>query len=356
MRFDDYISKKFIINKSKGKQIIELGNVSINNRIEKKAGYSLDIIYNEEGIDENIIKIIDNSYQCKCNKSNTKSNDIFEKLIISENKDYIIIYKPFSILSHGISEESTLLNVEDMFIDYLKKQNFPLDIPYKYKGDLLCHRLDKGSSGLMILSKNNDFKEILVNMFKNNTMEKEYYAIVVGYFPDFIEINDKIIYSSKEKKSIISEGGKESKTITSRIDYIKDYNISIVKCQPIHGRQHQIRVHLSNKGFPIIGDSLYVSDILKKKYPKFFPNTEDIKNVIFQEKLHNFIYKRIGVCFNTFFQNNIYDSMEQSLIMEIINKQHQISILCLQSSKILESEYINSEIPFSHMDFLDFYI
>ena len=120
------------------------------------------------------------------------------------------------------------------------------------KGYLICHRLDKETSGIMILAKNpNSHREINL-LFQNKEVKKFYHAIV--HNPSFFDnlLVELPLLITKRKVFANKSEGKKAETILNTLENYKHF--SLVECQPKTGRQHQIRVHLSTQNQPIVGD------------------------------------------------------------------------------------------------------
>lgn len=168
--------------------------------------------------------------------------------IIFENKDLLIINKPAGISVHSGS------NNDYGVIDILKK----IYGPKQYLE--LAHRLDRETSGCLVLAKNRLVLNDIHNAIQAKQFEKEYVALIHGTWSNAIRvIDDKLRRTntvSGERKVIVDEiNGKEALT---RVEVLgARNNTSLVKLNPITGRTHQIRVHLSHKGHPIAGDRKY---------------------------------------------------------------------------------------------------
>eukprot|EP01084_Bolivina_argentea_P219104 371685_1 len=126
----------------------------------------------------------------------------------------------------------------------------------------IVHRLDRLTSGLLIIAKNKNVASYFANEFKNKKIKKQYLALVSGRFDasKYGIVCAKISKSFKSKsiKSKISKDGKDAETKFKLIWYNKNKNISLILCEPLTGRTHQIRVHLSYIcKTPIINDPLY---------------------------------------------------------------------------------------------------
>jgi 23S rRNA pseudouridine1911/1915/1917 synthase len=131
------------------------------------------------------------------------------------------------------------------------------EIEKQYKGAQLLHRLDRETSGVLILVKDEEFREKAIKAFKNDEVYKEYVAIVEGVFIENLEINKPILTEKVKNKaySKISKAGKDARSEVFPVTV--SGKLSKVKVIIHEGRTHQIRVHLSSSGFPILGDELY---------------------------------------------------------------------------------------------------
>ena len=125
----------------------------------------------------------------------------------------------------------------------------------------LIHRLDKETSGVLVLTKDRAVATHLTRQFAERKTEKTYLAIVKGTPPDFFEVN---LAMKRQTESLISlkmitapesDGGATAFTAFKRLETTG--NFSLVECYPKTGRQHQIRLHLEAAGHPIVGDKLY---------------------------------------------------------------------------------------------------
>ena len=173
--------------------------------------------------------------------------------IIFEDEDLIVINKPPNLVMHPApgNESGTLVNA---LMHYTNNQLSNLDDNSRPG---IVHRLDKDTSGILVVAKNNNVHINLAKQFKDHTISRRYKAIVWGT-PDnqsiegYIERNRK----NRKKMSLNSKGfGKYSKT---DIKLEKTFGIaSIVDCHLHTGRTHQIRLHLTSKNSPIIGDKIY---------------------------------------------------------------------------------------------------
>ena len=161
-------------------------------------------------------------------------------LTIEEHEDFIIVNKP-------------------PYLSTLEDRNDPLNVlalaKSNYADAQVCHRLDKETSGLLVIAKNNDFYKYFSNLLEQREVTKMYHAIVEGRHElDEIEL-DKPIYTSSNRSRIDFQLGKPSLTLVTTVEIFKQH--TLLACMPFTGRLHQIRVHLADAGFPICGDVAY---------------------------------------------------------------------------------------------------
>ena len=257
---NEFYNLKLTINKQLSSQRLDKVLVSKLERYSRTQIKTL-ILNGNVSLDENEIK--DPSYITKENenyliniilKQETKhSAENIDLNIIFEDEDLIVINKPPNLVMHPApgNESGTLVNA---LMHYTNNQLSNLDDNTRPG---IVHRLDKDTSGILVVAKNNNVHINLAKQFKEHTISRRYKAIVWGT-PDnqsiegYIERNRK----NRKKMSLNNKGfGKYSKT---DIKLEKTFGIaSIVDCHLHTGRTHQIRLHLTSKNSPIIGDKIY---------------------------------------------------------------------------------------------------
>ncbi|MCF7869973.1 MAG: RluA family pseudouridine synthase [Candidatus Omnitrophica bacterium] len=190
-------------------------------------------------------------------------------LVLWEDDTLLAIYKPQGLVvhPHGQNKDKTLVNA----LLYMEKQLS--DIDPERPG--VVHRLDKETSGVMVLAKNNKAHQALVEQFKNRQIEKEYYALVWGRPKnDKFEINLSLRRNKKNRLKM-EVGLSGSKTAHTKVEVLQRLNkMTLLSVSPKTGRMHQIRVHLKFLGYPIVGDKKYGK---KDNYQNLFLHAHRIK-------------------------------------------------------------------------------
>jgi 23S rRNA pseudouridine1911/1915/1917 synthase len=198
--------------------------------------------------------------------------------IIFENKDFLVVNKPAGLMVHGV-RVSTARRVDEAraaeptLVDWLLAHRPEVktvgDEPTLRPG--IVHRLDKATSGVMIVAKTQASFEYLKKLFQEHGMEKTYYALVFGMparekgtidAPIGIKNGSlkRSIHVSKMAKSAITEY-----SVVKKFSKDGGESYALLEIHPKTGRTHQIRVHLASIGHPIVGDPMYG----KKAQPAF---------------------------------------------------------------------------------------
>ena len=173
--------------------------------------------------------------------------------VVWEDENMAVINKPSGMLTHPTTQEMSGTLVNALLYKYGENLS-------DLNGDMrrgIVHRLDRNTSGLIMIAKNNKTHEFLVNEMRDKCFCKKYLAIVKGIIEqDEFEINKPIgRHLSQPHKQCVRDDGKESLTIVKVLERFKD--ATLVELTLITGRTHQIRVHLSSIGHPVYNDTLY---------------------------------------------------------------------------------------------------
>ena len=203
-----------------------------------------------------------------------QSNDwLAEKIplnVVFEDEDIIVINKQFGLVTHpGAGNWSgTLANA----LLYYDSSLSTLDRAG------IVHRLDKNTSGLMVIARNEKSQKYLVEQLQSHSVDREYSAIVYGHMIAGGTVDEPIGRDSKDRvKQAISMSGKDATTHYRAIDRFKSH--THVKAILETGRTHQIRVHLSHVGHPLIGDPMYGGRV---RFPK--KASEELKETLLNFK------------------------------------------------------------------------
>ena len=238
-RLDVYVSEVSSVTRSAAQILIDSALVTVNGRGEPK-NYRLrqgdDVIINESEPKELSVEA-----------ENIPLN------VIYEDDDIIVINKPSGMVVHPANgnESGTLVNA----------------LLYHCKGSLsgingvirpgIVHRIDKDTSGLLVVAKNDEAHLFLSSLLKDHGIKRVYHAILVGHLKEHSGTVDAPIarHPVDRKKMAVVKGGRESIT---HYQVICEYpSFTYAKMELETGRTHQIRVHMSYIGHPIIGDTVY---------------------------------------------------------------------------------------------------
>lgn len=188
--------------------------------------------------------------------------------IIYQDDDVIVINKPAGIVMHPSAGHAN-----DSIVNALIYMKVELSMGFNEKRPGIVHRLDKDTSGLVVIAKNTESHQHLADQFRERTVNRRYWAIVYGQFKE--EQGAKESYLMRHpvnRKKYVSEKEFEDREPTgkfARTNYriLKTYKneFSLVECKLDTGRTHQIRIHMSEDQHPIIGDQLYGTTSMLKR-------------------------------------------------------------------------------------------
>ena len=166
----------------------------------------------------------------------------FADLILFENDDVIVVNKP-PFLSSLDEREGGEVNLLRLAKGY-------------WEDAQICHRLDKETSGALIIAKNPEAYRDISIQFEKRRVKKVYHAVIDGtHVFENLFVDLPILNSGKGNVSISRQEGKRAETWFQSLKYFKHY--TLVECRPVTGRMHQIRIHLATQRASIAGDEMY---------------------------------------------------------------------------------------------------
>ena len=213
-------------------------NVTIN-KVKVKSSYKLKI---DDKIYLNNFNPTFSYHLTKKKKYTPSKRDIkdSEALVVEDNENFCVINKPYGLAVQGGTK------VKKNLVDLIAKN--PIFLKYK---PFIVHRIDKETSGILIIAKNRKYAQLLTSLFRIRKIHKSYLSICYGEMEKSKGLFDgNLIRYDKDKK--ISE-----RAITHYKVLDKNTNSTLLILNPITGRKHQIRKQLFSIGFPVIGDSKY---------------------------------------------------------------------------------------------------
>ncbi|MCD6311866.1 MAG: RluA family pseudouridine synthase [Elusimicrobia bacterium] len=278
MRLDSFLQSKINdCSRSFIQFLIKTGNITVNEKTEKK-NY---ILKGSEEISVNLIA--DPTTHVKAEKVNFK--------VIHEEESFLIISKPSGIITHPAGRHSSGTLLQGLLFRYPQLNDWKgLGKPG------LVHRLDKETSGLMIVAKTANGQKIIMKQFADRTVSKHYLAVCEGKVSSsqFIEAPIKRNDFNRTAFSV-ETGGRNAKTYIRPVAGFPGKTLLLIKI--FTGRTHQIRVHLSHIGYPVSGDVKYggkpSARIMLHSYSISFNHPESGKRLYFKsdfpEDFRNFI-------------------------------------------------------------------
>ena len=190
--------------------------------------------------------------------------------VIFEDDDILVVDKPVGLVVNS-SDTTTSETLQDIVRaegpDYIED-----DSEFQSRSGIV-HRLDKDTSGVIVIAKNEAAFLKIQAQFKERTVEKEYMALVLGKVEDsLIEVDAPIGRNPRNRlKFAVVDGGKEAFTKFTKVKELTvlDEVLTLLTAFPKTGRTHQIRVHLAALGYPVAGDILYST---RSQYEKWNPH------------------------------------------------------------------------------------
>ncbi len=252
-RLDVFLSEKLSLTRTKVKEMIDAGHVLVNGRIPKPAMRLKEQMEVAGEVPEEAPLGL--------------APEEIPLDILYEDGYFLAVNKPAGMVVHPSFGHSsgTLVNA---VLGYLEKRGSRLQVPgssgWEVHHDMgglrpgIVHRLDKGTTGVILIARDVRTQERLSGLFKDRKVHKTYRAVIEGW-PD---VDSWIVKGNigrhpveRKKMAVLRSGGREASTgfkVLERLD-----GFSYVEACPATGRTHQIRVHLNHAGYPVVGDETY---------------------------------------------------------------------------------------------------
>ena len=240
LRLDKYLSNKLNESRNQIEQLIKKEFVKVNGKINSKTGYKLKL-------DQEIEVTLPEVQKKEIQEVN------FEVEIIYEDDYILVINKPSNLVVHDAPSVN-----EATLVDWLKQKNISLSTISGEERHGIVHRLDKGTSGVMVVAKTNEAHVGLSKQLEDKSMGRIYLALTDLPLKDNQIIEGPIARSPNNRlKMGIVPHGKSAKSAFLKLDLSKNEKYEFISAKLFTGRTHQIRVHLSSINRHILGDNLY---------------------------------------------------------------------------------------------------
>ncbi len=314
-RLDKFLASNIDASRNQIEQLIKKEYVKVDGKIVSKTGLklkenqSVDVHFPDAELnpvkDENFVK------------ESLKDKNVE---IIYEDDDILVINKPYNLTVHDAPsvKDATL-------VDWLKLNNISLSTISGEERHGIVHRLDKGTSGVMVVAKTNQAHLGLSKQLEDKSMGRYYLAIVDMPLKDNIIIDKPIARSQNNRlKMAIDENGRNAKSAFHKLSLSNKENFELIVAKLFTGRTHQIRVHLSSINRHILGDNLYGFKGELNKINRFYLHayylylTHPITNKQMRFKAN--LPKDMDEFLNTNFQEeNINDKLNENNIISYFN-------------------------------------
>lgn len=314
-RLDKFLALNIDASRNQIEQLIKKEYVKVDGKIVSKTGLklkenqSVDVHFPDAELnpvkDENFVK------------ESLKDKNVE---IIYEDDDILVINKPYNLTVHDAPsvKDATL-------VDWLKLNKISLSTISGEERHGIVHRLDKGTSGVMVVAKTNQAHLGLSKQLEDKSMGRYYLAIVDMPLKDNIIINKSIARSQNNRlKMAIDENGRNAKSAFHKLSLSNKENFELIVAKLFTGRTHQIRVHLSSINRHILGDNLYGFKGELNKINRFYLHayylylTHPITNKQMRFKAN--LPKDMDEFLNTNFQEeNINDKLNENNIISYFN-------------------------------------
>jgi len=301
-RLDLFLSNELNVSRNQVSLLIKSEAIKIDTKLCKRPGVKL-----KES------QVIEVTFPEVVEKKALKID--FDVEILFEDDDILVINKPSGLTVHPAPsvKEATL-------VDWLIHKGIRLSTISGEERHGIVHRLDKGTSGVMVVAKNNEAHNALSEQLQDKSMGRYYLAVIDIPLKEDLLLMDKPIARSNTNrlKNAVVEHGKNAQTLFKKLALSADERTELITCKLFTGRTHQIRVHLESIDRHILGDHLYalkskndkISRILLHAYILYFDHPTTQKRVTFVAPPSD----ELSAYYNTYFdKEELHETLNPSL-------------------------------------------
>ena len=303
-RLDKILYKELNVARNQAENLIKKHGIRVDGKLVKKCGFKV-----KEG------QVIE--FELIESKQSSGVKIDFDVDIIYEDKNLLIINKPPFLVVHPAPSVK-----EPTLVDWLKNRGVSLSTISGEERHGIVHRIDKETSGALVVAKNNDSHKELSSQLENRSMGRYYLAIIDNPLKEDLIVDKPIFRDRKNRiKMAIDQNGRESKSAFIKLALSKNGKFELIACKLFSGRTHQIRVHLSSISRHIVGDKLYGYKSKKDTIPRVMLHAYII--YLKDPKDDKYIIKKAPLFED--FKDILYKEFDKEEIDEKINSDYIIS-------------------------------
>jgi 23S rRNA pseudouridine1911/1915/1917 synthase len=314
-RLDKFLASQIDASRNQIEQLIRKEYVKVDGKVVSKTGLKLK---ENQSIDVHFPEAEFNSIKDEeFIKESLKDKDV---QVIYEDDDILVINKPYNLTVHGAPsvKDATL-------VDWLKLKEISLSTISGEERHGIVHRLDKGTSGVMVVAKTNEAHMGLSKQLEDKSMGRYYLAIIDMPLKENIIVEKPIGRSRNNRlKMSIEDDGRNAKSAFSKIATSDNEKFDLIAAKLYTGRTHQIRVHLSSMNRHVLGDNLYgfkgelnkINRFYLHAYYLYLTHPITNKEMSFKANLPTDINDFLT---NNFKRENINDTLNESFIINSFN-------------------------------------
>lgn len=309
-RLDKFLSLQLDETRNQIEQLIKKEYVKVDGKTCTKTGLKLK---EQQRVDVTLPEV---------EKKEAKKID-FDVEILYEDEAILVLNKPSNLVVHDAPSVN-----EPTLVDWLKHQNISLSTISGEERHGIVHRLDKGTSGVMVVAKTNEAHQFLSEQLQDKSMGRYYLAIIDLPLKENVIIEKPIGRNPHNRlKMGVVENGRFAKSAFNKIALSKNEKYELISAKLFTGRTHQIRVHLSSINRHILGDNLYgfkgefnkINRVYLHAYCLYLIHPLTKKEMNFTAPLENDMTTFLENNFNT---EEICDKINQTYIINSFSSAH----------------------------------